>query len=264
MTSFATSYAQQMLKHFGFYANWTPFNRVSLGDIGYIKNGLFERKASLNDAFNIGFGKRLSNPETTLKNHLMFSTSGSTEVALLAKGAAGLAHCGLDISFKNKNSFFVNLAGVHTEEIEDQVTLGRQILRLFFNDQWKSDWVVVTSTVHAAASIILGAMEGNHSCQLESRVDVPEINLSDVKLDLSLKKASALDLHIICEQDLTPFLGLSRIRKKWLGDATFNFSEDQDADISVVKKNVQRLGLEPNVYFEFASLAPSTGSQIKQ
>lgn len=214
MSSLADEYCDQLKRNFKtLYATFPPNEPVMLGDYGVMNGNVFVPIGKVSDlGIPIGNVRRI--PERA--SDVDFTSEGSVDVELHAAGSAtpgGVAvNAGIDISFSKKFSIFFFAAKCVPAFIEDQVTLGNAVLRLLQEGKWQKKFVVITSLLEAGSTTIVVSASDQSSIALEATSSaVPAIDLGDVTLKLSLKRARSVGLKVVTQGSLTPLIGLSKV-----------------------------------------------------
>lgn len=252
MEATAVRYCKTIRKEFArLYAAWPPNAPLRLGDFGYVRDGVFDRKSNL-VTFGMHWKARKGDGEAS---YSLTSASG-TQVRLLARGelepgGVPVAKARAEVSFAAADAVFFNAAGCTVGEVEDQIALGREILSLFGRRQWNDDWYVVTRIVQAESSTIATAQSAGASIRLEARGDEPQIDLANAGAKLVAASRTGVRNVIVSEEGLTPLIGLSRVRRRILRSAVFNLAEDEQEDAFVLRERLLGQGASMEDQFEF-------------
>jgi len=214
MSSLASEYCDQMKHNFKiFYAPFPPNQPVQLGDYGVMNGNTFVPIGRVAD-LGVAVGNIRRIPERA--SDFEFTSEGSVDVEFHAGGSAtpgGVPiKAGLDISFSKKFSVFFSAVKCIPTFIEDQVALGNKIVNLLQSGQWQKKFVVITSLVEAGSTTTVVSAADQSSISLEaSSSAVSEIDLGDVSLKLSIKRANSVGFKAITQAGLTPLIGLSKV-----------------------------------------------------
>lgn len=213
MVNLADFYTDRLHKHFKtLYAVWPPGKPVHLGEVGVLKDGIFVPKGSLQH-YGIGFNVKAD----TQAAHYEFTSSDSTEVTthIAGSGPAGgpvLVNGGLEVNFSNEKSVFFNAAGCLHHVIEDQISLGEDIMKRYEERSWDDALAVVTEVIAAGATTIVAAGGSDASVVFEATAKVPTIDLSDASLKFNVRRQKNVGLKVVSEQGLTPLIGISKVQ----------------------------------------------------
>ncbi len=198
------------------YGNWLPDKPVELGDYGILHDRAFMQIGNVRQ-LGITFQPR----KDSAGDQIIFSSKGSARVTLKPAGSGPVAgganvKASLQIDFSSEDSVFFNAAGCAYNMIQDKAGLGKDIMKRFENRTWDRQWAVVTDIVQAGATTI--AASGGHSSSIVFEADgnVPQINLADASVSLSVASCSNVALQIAARKGLSPLIGLSRIQHVFL------------------------------------------------
>ena len=100
--------------------------------------------------------------------------------------------------------------------IADKVAVGDEVMRRYKERNWQRAWTVVTDVITAGATSIAVSGASPSSIILEANGNVPNIDLADASVGLSLKSARNVGYQIVASQGLVPLIGLSRIKPRFL------------------------------------------------
>ncbi len=208
-------------KHF--YANWPPNQPIKLGDFGMLEDNLFRRKGNIKGVFNVDFQTRSGQAQ---QSDYEYKSAGSTELTFSAKGSSGNpaipVNASLKIDFSSSDAIFFNAAGCNNDSIEDEVTLGKDILKLFKDDKWDDDWVIVTNLVTAGATTVVISSADAASLSLEADANISNINLSDASLRLGVKHEKNIGYKVVTQGGMIPLLGCSKLHRHLFSDPTLD------------------------------------------
>lgn len=256
MGSTSIRYCQTIHNQFsGFYAAWPPNAALTLGDFGYVRDGVFDRKSNLSTC-GLKWKTRPGRGQATYS----LTTGSGTSMRVLARGEIGpggvpVAKAQADVSFSASDSVFFNAAGCTVDEIEDQVGLGNQLLQMFAQRQWNDDWYIVTRIVQATSSTIAVSQSAGASLRLEAKGDDARLDLADARLGLVATHIDQVTNLFVSEDGLTPLIGLSRVRRRILKGPVFGVTEEDAEDTLEVRERLRHQGTPVQEIFEFAESA---------
>jgi hypothetical protein len=199
------------------YATWPPGNPLRLGDFGLIRDhDVFVRQGNIADKFGITFKPR----DDSTGDDYEYTSSDSVTVAFHGKlngnAGGGTVNAGVDIGFSSKNSVFFVAADCTTTSIEDQVTLGEEIMDRFAHKKWNRDWAIITSVIGAAATTVAVSGAANASISLEAKDSgLPAVNLADASIDLAISAEKNIGLKLVSATGTKPLIGLAQVQPKW-------------------------------------------------
>lgn len=198
------------------FANWEPGKPVELGDYGLLSGDAFIHIGNIKD-LGMTFGVR----DDTSTDRKFFSSAGSTEIRLHAKGATSLpglltAKATLEIHFGSKKGVFFNAAECRFSMIQDKAGVGREVMRRFKSGDWDRGWAVVTDLVRAGATTIAVSGADQASVVFEAAGDVEKINLADAATGLNVVAQKNVGYVVDAQSGLSPLVGLSKIQASFL------------------------------------------------
>lgn len=219
MTSAYLLYAEEMYKHFGYLATWAPNVSLKLGDVGIIKDRVFERVATL-DSKGITFGAR-PNPneadyEYTSANGVTVKIKGAGEVpdagSVISKADAGISY-----AFQRENAIVFQAMRCRETSILDQSSLGAQILLLYEQGKWPDDYVVITNLITSQSTTVL--ISSSRSGMIEFSLDASlnpggVVQIAGLKTGLKVVQSSNIGTKIIAAKGLTPLFKAAGIKKR--------------------------------------------------
>ena len=241
----------------GLYAVWPPNSRLELGDIGYLLDGVFFRKTNL---MHVPHFPSETLPwkirRGTARSHYAITSGGGSELTFLARGAAGpfgrpLAKAQAKVVFSSAGSVFFNAAGCVINEIEDQISLGRIILKLFALGIWSDDWCVVTRIVMAASTTAAIASQRSAAIRFEAVGKNDHIDLADASTKMVATSSVGVTNMVVTTGGGTPLIGLSRVRERLFGSPVFGATELDPQDSYVIRERLLKSGSELDEVFEF-------------
>jgi hypothetical protein len=197
------------------YANWEPTLPVQLGDFGPVRN---DRLVHLGNIGSLGivFATRSS----ALKDQKTFGSKGTTEVKFNAKGTIPVEgvvpKASLEVAFSSEEAVFFNAAECNYTMIEDKILLGRGVMERFEAGAWRREWAIVTNLVHSGSTTL--AVSGGKSASIvfEATAEVPQIDLANASIGLSVKSSRNVSYQVTAQQGLAPLIGLCKIQSKFL------------------------------------------------
>lgn len=216
MSNVASIYTNAMRDNFRpMFANWQPGSPLKLGDYGLITNNIFQRIGKIGDPdIGIEFKTRLD--ETG--DQYEFSSSSETEFLFTAGGQVNTptanVKAGLEIRFGKSDSVYFNAAGCKVNSIENIKAVGDALIALDEQGKWKRDFAVVTNLIASGATTVVVSGGNNSSIVLEASGGVPQIDLADASLKLSLKSMRNVALKIITTGGMTPLMALMQVKRR--------------------------------------------------
>src|SRR5215472_10854163 len=157
MVAISKQYAREMNEKFGYFATWLPNVRLKLGDIGIIREQVFEPVSSLEQlgiAFAIDRDRQAADLDYTSSDAVSIEAKASATAHDPAATPA-TADGSISISFSRAEAVVFQASGCVTSRIADVKSLGEEILSRYHRDAWDPDHVVVTDLITAAGGTIL-------------------------------------------------------------------------------------------------------------
>lgn len=201
------------------FANWQPSQPVALGDFGKLEGNIFVRLGNVRQ-FGITFEEHSENR----KDQQSFASKGSADIKFNAGGSAPVGgtvnvKANLEVTFSSEDSVFFNAAECKYLMIADKVSLGEAVMERYHAKKWDRAWAVVTDVIKAGATTLAVSGSKASSIVFEATGNVPNINLADASIGLSIKSSRNVGYQVVAAEGLTPLIGLSKIKPKflWMG-----------------------------------------------
>ncbi len=235
-------YTKELYERFGYVATWTPAVSVRLGDVGEMDGNVFRRLSSLaeiNIPFTIRRGKAKENLIYTSESgvNLNFKAAGSPIIEgsslLVQKAGATIDfHKGAGVVFVAKDCV--------SPSIENQITLGKEIIRRYNLAEWEAKYVVVTELKEAASmsAFISESSGGKVELIAENSLQLGTLSLADLNANFSVGASSGINTQIVAQNNLTPLFRVRKVKAGWLSGATFNLSERAFHDLDKLPPNI--------------------------
>lgn len=222
-------YLLEMNGKYGYHATWQPNVTLKLGDIGIINRNVFRYITSL-DQKGITFEIRPGEAPEDLSYTSSSGVSVTANAAAATSGAAsaipgGAAKANVVVEFGETAG--VVFQGMQTlpSMIKDQETLGEQIIQMYQNGQWNTDYSVITELVTAQSLTVLisNGQKAKIVLTAAGQVSPGSLKLADVSAGFSVTAFSNIDTQIIAQIKLTPLFRASWVKRKWWsGTPSFN------------------------------------------
>lgn len=264
MPSIRRSFGECVFQRYGYYANFLPINRVSVGDFGTIEDGAFTREGSLADKFRL-------TPEISEESDEMptyeFNVGCENAAGVGASGVANVpgvsGSLGAKFSFSRKNGIFFSAAGCRTQGLRSLATLKESMTALFAEKRWKPEWVAVTEVVRSSAMTLIIGEEAGASIELRAKTAGP-INLTDVSAAANLEIASRRNIGTtIIGAKATPFVKIGAIRRRSLifggVEVVSHGLAESPKDLADLRDRLNQEGTPVDEAFEFRELGRRDG-----
>jgi hypothetical protein len=225
MPAINQQYAREMNEKFGYFATWLPNVRVKLGDVGVVRDHVFEPVSSLEQmgiAFDVDRDRQTADLDYTSSDSVSIETKVSGAVHDPAATTAS-ADGNISISFSRANAVVFQASGCLTSKIADVKSLGDQILSLYNRDKWDPDHVVVTDLVTAAGATILisNGQNAHIDLALKGQAAPAMAKLADANANLTVTRAVGIGTRIVAAAGLTPLFKVAGVRRRFFRDDQF-------------------------------------------
>ena len=208
----------EMYQRFAYLATWLPNTKLKLGDVGVLRGEEFRQMTTLKELgvpFIVRRGKAQLDFNYTSASGVMLQTKAK------GKAAAGTtlpaAKAGIAAKFSKQGAFVFQAVGSRVHEIENKVTVGQAVIRLYEQGRWEADWSVVDTIVDAGAATILIANSGGAALELTANPPLDAANLVRLDVGLAVHSQSGDIIQFVAAQGLTPLFRLSRVKSSLLG-----------------------------------------------
>lgn len=210
-------YNKEIFDNLGYHAAWLPNTVLKLGDIGYIKNNQFEYVFSLGD-LNISYE---ATTETASADYEYTSKSGVSITSKLAGNVPSVgsflteSEAGVSLEFQAPNAIVFQAGDCEILTIKNKNKLAADIIPFLENDQWSSDYVVITTLVKSKSATVLVSNESGGKVELAAQAGTTSSiqKAATLKTSNQLKFASKVGIQIIAASDLTPLYKVSGFKK---------------------------------------------------
>lgn len=214
-------YLLEMNAKYGYHATWQPNVSLRLGDIGIVNNNVFRYITNLKNK-GIKFAERpgeaaedlnyTSASGVSIKVNAAATVSGTEVHASIGSGKAHVV-----IEFGNTAGVVFQAMQTRTSMIENQEALGDQVIAMYQNGQWNTDYVIITELVTADSMTVLISKGQNAKIELMASGDVTpsSLKLADTSAGFSVTSFKDIDTQIIAKTKLTPLFRASTVQRRW-------------------------------------------------
>jgi hypothetical protein len=229
MVAINRQYAREMNEKFGYFATWLPNVRVKLGDVGVVREHVFEPVSSL-EQMGIAFVIDRDSQAADLDYTSSDAVSIETKVSGAVHDPAAAADGSINISFSRANAVVFQASGCVTSKISDVRSLGDQILSLYHRDEWDLDHVVVTDLITAVGATILisNGQNAHIDLALKGQAAPAMAKLADANANVTVTRAVGIGTRIVGAAGLTPLFKAAGVRRRILRDDQFARREAND------------------------------------
>ena len=215
-------YTTEIRDKFGYLATWAPNFPLRLGDVGLVEDRVFTPVTTLSR-----LGIKFESREPGSASDSEHSSAGSVTMTFKASGQApatgsllSTAEAGITIEFRTENSVVFQAAGCRETIMLGLDELGKTIIAKHKANEWKPEFVVVTSVVEAGAATIIISSGSNGQFELATSGSAGSAGLSlvDVKGSFRIVSARNVGTKIVATSGLTPLFRASSLCKSIFGD----------------------------------------------
>jgi hypothetical protein len=225
-----TQYAKELHSQFGYLATWLPTASLKLGDIGTIKDGVFERTGNLKDLgieFTAETYPDASDLEYASADAVSQEIKGGGNVPGTA-GSGGMVEATVGISFKRANAVLLQASRCNSSVISNIAEIADSILSRYADGEWPADQVLITDLISADTLTVVISSGANAEIDLSVKGDVGSgvAKLASANASYSVNKASSIGTRIIGQKGATPLFkarGIKRSLFPW-GEPKFKGS----------------------------------------
>ncbi|HQU85151.1 MAG TPA: hypothetical protein PKY59_18570 [Pyrinomonadaceae bacterium] len=235
-------YTKELYERFGYLAAWTPATPVALGDVGEMDGNVFRRVSSLKQlgvSFHVTRGAAQEDLIYTSEAgiNLSFKAAGSP----IVEGSSLLVQkAGATIEF-SKGAGVVFVAKDCTATlIADQITLGRELARLYNLGSWDAKYAVVTELKQAASmsAFISESSGGKIELIAENSLNLGAVSLADLDAKFAVGVSNGINTQIIAQDKLTPLFRTRKLKVSWLGGVSFDNKRSLH-DLEKIPRNIE-------------------------
>jgi hypothetical protein len=246
-------YTDELYKQFHYFATWLPGAPLELGAIGILKNNEFTKVSNLKNE-----GIEFEIEDDVTKSDLEHATNGAVSITTKLSGtvpAAGSvlanADAGFTVEFSQENAILFKANGTLTPRINDQIKLGKEVIKRYEQGKWDKDWVIITELVKADSATIIISSSEKGKVELKAKADIStaKLDIADASLNLECTFSKDLSTKIITEQGITPLFKLSRIKSRLFLPPVFRARKVMSTDYITPERALQSPDL---LYFDNA------------
>jgi len=200
-----------------FYATWIPGKPMKLGDMGIIEKNQFTLVGNLKDQ-----GVKFKVRRDPSPMPYQFNSKDGVKVVFKPGGKVDpkfsdilKAEVGFGVEFGKKGKFFFKASKLYEDCIDDLITLGRDVQKIFQGKVEDKDYVVIDRLIKSPCVTILISKEANSKVSLIAKTDISlkTVNIADASIELSVKSSSGLAFDCPNMINATPFFGVRSVRK---------------------------------------------------
>jgi hypothetical protein len=199
-------YTRSLLGALNWRGTWPPSDSVELGDVGVLKDGVFEAETTLGD-----LGVNFSGNQGRAKASVDYQSSSGVSVRTKLAGETspyfthvGRGRAGVLFRFSRRGAVVFSAVSCQIVGIEGMASLQAKLRRLRRSGEWHRHWVFVHRTIHASSATILVA--GSRSAGVELRADasVTAIDLARIGAGLAVARREGMEVAMVATGDVMP------------------------------------------------------------
>lgn len=190
MKNVAEIYCCELKKNLDRFGVWKPGNRIDLGDIISIKNGIMTYEANLLD-FDISYETEVESYDPKAEEEYQSNKAVSIRPVI---GAAiqdsNKVNLDVEISFKRENAIFYSAKGLKNMRIKNQIKLAKVIESLYKTREWDKEWSVITHLTIVDSAVVIISKTRNAKIVLNGKgsPDVGSVHVTDLNLGFDFSK----------------------------------------------------------------------------
>jgi len=249
-------YTKELYERFGYVAAWTPATSVRLGDVGEMDGNVFRRVSSLKE-MNVPFIVRRGEA----KENLIYTSESGVNLNFKAAGSPIVAGSSLLVQKAGATIDFHKGAGVVfvakdcvSPSIEDQISLGKELIRRYNLGEWDAKHVVVTEIKQAdsMSAFISESSGGKLELVAENSLQLGTLSFADLNASFSVGASNGINTQIIARDKLTPLFRVRRVKVGFFGGTSFPVTEkvfhnldEIPPDVEITEENVELVDFIP-------------------
>jgi hypothetical protein len=217
----AKRYAQEITQGLQYLPTWLPMRSLSLGDVGVIRNNIFEPETNLSN-LKIPFISSESRPTGSLRYNshdgvsATFKASGTVPEA---GSTLSISDAGVTVKFSRAQAIVFEAIGCSVEAISNIADLSQRLIWQYQESNWSSDLYVVTEIVRAEAATVLISTGNTAVVELRAggSVGTTGISLADINAEFSIASTSGMGIEMVAQTGVTPLFKAGRIKPGLFG-----------------------------------------------
>lgn len=233
--SSARSYLRGLYKKFSLLGAWPPNQRIELGEVGVLEDGVFRRVTNL-ARFGVPYQPVSGGQRGSLDYSEGTSVSVGVDLGAKATGVPGMGagpSAGVRVKLSKAGSFLFTATGVMEWSIADVIGIENAVLAEREAGRWDPSWVIIVRVLQVdGLTVILGESDGAEvGLAGRGAVQAGAVNLADASLGLSVAHASGDSLRFMAERGLTPLYQALRLNRRMfkkdrLETEAYSFAEE--------------------------------------
>jgi hypothetical protein len=215
-----THYARELHDQFGYLATWLPTANLKLGDIGTIRDGVFERSGNLKDlgiTFTTETHSDAGDLEYASADAVSQEFKGAGNAPVTA-GPEGSVDASVGISFKRANAILLQASKCKSSMISNIAQVSDSVLSRFAEGQWPAAQAVITDLISADTLTVLISSGAKAEIDLSVKGEVGSgvAKLASANASYTVNKSSSIGTRIIGQRGATPLFKARGIKRSVL------------------------------------------------
>lgn len=222
MSSPHRQYTKELYTQLAYTATWLPGVPLHLGDVGIFTKGKFEQVGNIKE-LGISFDVR----HDEMPSQIDYSSERAVSISFKAAGETPkpmsqltVSEAGFTIDMTRENAVVFQARETYSPSIEDQVSVGEKIIRLYKKrEKWRPEYWVITEILMAKSATILISTAANAQVEISVTGSLTPggLALADINAGLRPKHSRNMHTQIIATGGLTPLFKARRVKKTRLG-----------------------------------------------
>lgn len=241
--SSSRSYLTALNRRFQFLGAWPPNQRIEVGEVGVIEQGVFRRRTSLGHLgipFSASSSGQVGNLDYSEGAEISTDNSASADVRL----ARGAPKVGIHVKLNHEGAFVFNAMDAVEWRVDDVIAIERHVLAALERGAWDPSWVIVDRVIQATSlTVLISESDGAElGLNASGALNASALKLADASLGLQTAYATGQSLRFLGEVGLTPLYQCLRVNRRLFGRdrletaGPLSFGTDEPA--------LERVGLE--------------------
>ncbi len=213
------NYQKDIFKKTNLRANWELSKNLNLGDVGYMKDGVFTMQSTLKD-LGIDFSVRKGikqdkldlSSEQGVNVHPKFDTAANAELVEMN------AEVIFEVEFTKAKSYVFKAAGIRTDMISNILEVGKEVIKRYQAEDWDEDLVIIAEIKTADSVSILISNESGTKTNISATGNLSLKDLDIAKADIGMKADSnkKLALEVLGKAGTNPLFKVMGLEQSLL------------------------------------------------
>lgn len=204
MAKLSSQYTRSLFRALDWRGTWLPSESVALGDVGTLKNGLFQQQTTLAE-LGVRFSKNAGRARASFHYQSTSGVSVRTKVAGEASPYftwVGAASAGVRFGFSRRGAVVFSAPSCQIVRIAGPAAV-RAKLRRLPSGHWNRDWVFISGIVKATRATILVARSKRAAVELRAST-TGAINVAKIGTGFALAGHQDMEVTMVATGSLVP------------------------------------------------------------